>query len=61
MPDPPTKTNVLLDVPITFDVGGEVTHAPMVEARVRGVATKRIVDRWVWLLPQALMPLREPV
>ena len=35
---------VVLDVPITFGVGTEVTHVPMVEATVRGVATKLILD-----------------
>jgi hypothetical protein len=34
----------LLEVPITFDVGGEATHAPMVEANVAGTSTKFIVD-----------------
>lgn len=35
---------VLLEVPITFDVGVQVTHAPMVEVEVGGVTTKLIVD-----------------
>jgi hypothetical protein len=35
---------VLLEVPITFDVGGEVTHAPLVEVEVGGTPTKLIVD-----------------
>jgi len=34
---------LLLDVP-TFDVGAELTHAPMVDATVVGVPTKLIVD-----------------
>ncbi|MGH2484269.1 MAG: aspartyl protease family protein [Candidatus Limnocylindria bacterium] len=38
------SARVLLDVPITFDVGGEVTHAPMIEVDVGGTATKLIVD-----------------
>ena len=35
---------VLLDVPITFDVGDELTHAPMVHATVGDAPTKLIVD-----------------
>ncbi|MEX1072968.1 MAG: retropepsin-like aspartic protease [Chloroflexota bacterium] len=35
---------VLLDVPITFDVGGQLTHAPMVHASIHGTPTKLIVD-----------------
>jgi hypothetical protein len=36
---------ILLDVPITFDVGNQrATHAPMVHATVRGVPTKLIID-----------------
>jgi hypothetical protein len=44
VPDRPATTNVLLEVPLTFDVGGEVTHAPMVEANVGGMMTRLIVD-----------------
>jgi hypothetical protein len=44
MPERRTTTSVLLEVPITFDVGGEVTHAPMVEATVGCTHTKLIVD-----------------
>ena len=44
LPKGRTTTNALLEVPITFDVGGEVTHAPMVEATVGGTRTKLIVD-----------------
>ena len=39
---PPPR--ILLDAPITFAVGDGVTHAPMVVATVRGVATKLILD-----------------
>ena len=36
---------IVLDVPITFDVGeAETTHVPMVRAVVGGVATKLILD-----------------
>jgi len=36
---------ILLDVPITFDVGNQsTTHAPMVHANIRGHATKLIID-----------------
>ena len=35
---------MLLDVPITFDVGDRQTHAPMIHAAVAGTATKLIVD-----------------
>ena len=36
---------ILLDVPITFDVGEQrTTHAPMVQATVHGTPTKLIVD-----------------
>jgi len=39
------SARTLLDVPITFDVGGDqTTHAPMVHATVAGAATKLIVD-----------------
>jgi hypothetical protein len=34
----------ILDAPITFEVGDETTHVPMVEAVVGGVATKLILD-----------------
>lgn len=34
----------LLDVPIRFDVGDTVTHAPMVDARVAGQPTRLILD-----------------
>jgi hypothetical protein len=33
-----------LEVPITFDVGDEVTHAPMVHVTVTGTSTKLILD-----------------
>lgn len=36
--------HVLLEAPITFSVGDETTHAPMVEALVGGLATKLILD-----------------
>jgi hypothetical protein len=39
-----TPPRILLEAPITFQVGDEVTHAPMVEAIVRGAATKLILD-----------------
>ena len=35
---------ILLDVPITFDVGDTTTHAPMIEVRVGEVDTKLILD-----------------
>ena len=35
---------ILLDVPITFQVGDQLTHVPMVEARIAGVGTKLILD-----------------
>jgi Aspartyl protease len=35
---------VLLEVPITFDVGDQVTHAPLVRVEVGGTPTKLIVD-----------------
>lgn len=35
---------VLLETPITFDVGGQVIHAPMIEVDVGGTPTKLIVD-----------------
>lgn len=36
---------ILLDIPITFNVGeGRTTHAPMVHATIHGHATKLIVD-----------------
>ena len=35
---------LLLEAPITFRVGDEVTHAPKVEARVAGSPTKLILD-----------------
>jgi hypothetical protein len=35
---------ILVDIPITFEVGAESTHAPMVHARVGGVTTKLILD-----------------
>jgi len=36
---------ILLDVPITFEVGGgQTTHAPMVHATIHGTPTKLIVD-----------------
>lgn len=38
------RVRVLLEVPITFDVGGEVTHAPLVKVEVGGTATRLIVD-----------------
>ena len=39
---PPLTT--LLDVPIRFDVGDSVTHAPMVDVRVAGHPTRLILD-----------------
>jgi hypothetical protein len=35
---------VLLEVPITFDVGAQVVHSPLVEVEVGGVRTKLIAD-----------------
>ena len=35
---------VLLDVPIRYDVGDTVTHAPMVDALVAGQPTRLILD-----------------
>jgi hypothetical protein len=35
---------ILVDLPITFDVGDERTHAPMIDARIRGIATRLILD-----------------
>lgn len=37
-------THVLLEAPITFDVGDQVVHAPMVEVVVGGLMTKLILD-----------------
>ena len=39
-----SRPTVLLDVPIRYDVGDTVTHAPTVDARVAGVATRLILD-----------------
>ena len=37
--------HILLDVPLTFEVGGgQTTHAPMVHATIHGTPTKLIVD-----------------
>ena len=36
--------HVILEAPLTFDVGGDTTHVPMVEAIVGGVAIKLILD-----------------
>jgi hypothetical protein len=38
----PVRT--LLDVPVTFDVGDEQTHVPMVRANLGDIATKLILD-----------------
>lgn len=35
---------LLLDVPITFDVGDQLTHAPMVHVTLHGISTKLILD-----------------
>lgn len=35
---------VLLDVPIRFDVGDALTHAPMIDVRLGGHATRLILD-----------------
>ncbi len=35
---------ILLDVPITYDVGSETTHAPMVAARIGAATTRLILD-----------------
>jgi hypothetical protein len=35
---------ILLDVPITFEVGDQVTHAPMIHATIAGAPTKLILD-----------------
>lgn len=37
--------SILLRSPITFEVPERTVHSPMVRARIRGVATKLIVDR----------------
>ena len=34
----------LVDLPITFDVGGERTHAPMIDVLVGGILTRLILD-----------------
>lgn len=45
MPDATASPSILLDEPITFDVGdGPPTHAPMARATVNGVPTKVILD-----------------
>jgi hypothetical protein len=35
---------ILVDLPITFDVGNEPTHAPVIDAFVGGTATRLILD-----------------
>lgn len=40
----PASPRVLLDVPITYDVGDRLIHAPMVAGTVRGVPTRLILD-----------------
>lgn len=35
---------VLVDVPITFEVPDQQTHAPMLQATIRGIQTKLILD-----------------
>ena len=35
---------ILVDTPITFDVGDERTHAPMIDVVVGGVPTRLILD-----------------
>jgi len=35
---------VLLEVPITFDVGAQMIHSPMIEVEVGGTMTRLIVD-----------------
>ena len=40
----PVSPRILLEVPITFEVGTEVTHAPMIEVAVGGLVTKLILD-----------------
>jgi hypothetical protein len=37
-------TQILLDQPITFDVGDQQTHAPMIHGTVGGIPTKLILD-----------------
>jgi hypothetical protein len=44
MADEAGLARVLLDAPITFRVGDELTHAPMFHATIRGVETKLILD-----------------
>jgi hypothetical protein len=39
-----SSPQILLDVPITFDVGDQQTHAPMIHATVAGTPTKLILD-----------------
>jgi hypothetical protein len=39
-----TRPLVILDVPLTFDVGADTTHVPMVDAIVGGVRIKLILD-----------------
>ena len=41
---PHMPVRILLEVPITYDVGGETTHAPMVAARIGAATTKLILD-----------------
>ncbi len=38
------RPQVILNTPLTFDVGTETTHVPMVLANVGGVAIKLILD-----------------
>jgi len=39
-----SRPSVLLDIPIRFDVGDTVIHAPMIDAQVAGLATRLILD-----------------
>ncbi len=44
MADRTPSPRLLLDVPISFEAGGQPTHAPIIAATVRGVATRLILD-----------------
>lgn len=44
MTDHPASPRIVLDVPITFQVGDQVTHVPMVLATLRGLTAKFILD-----------------
>lgn len=44
MTDPRSPVQVLVDVPIDFEIGGEVVHSPMVGVRIGGRKTRLILD-----------------